>query len=101
ALRARGACTGPGMRLVAGSLRGRSLHSPRGRDTRPTQDRVREAVFSVLGPVQGARVLDLFSGSGALAIEAVSRGAATATLVDSSRPAIAAIRRNVSELEIG
>jgi 16S rRNA (guanine966-N2)-methyltransferase len=89
------------MRVVAGSLKGRPLHSPRSRDTRPTQDRVREAVFSVLGQVDGARVLDLFAGSGALAIEALSRGAASATLVDSSRQAIAAIRRNLGELEIG
>jgi 16S rRNA (guanine966-N2)-methyltransferase len=89
------------MRVVAGSLKGRPLHSPRGRDTRPTQDRVREALFSVLGPVDDARVLDLFAGSGALAIEALSRGAASATLVDSSRQAIAAIRRNLDELQVG
>ena len=88
------------MRVVAGSLRGRRLHSPRGRDTRPTQDRVREALFSVLGLVEGERVLALFAGSGALAIEALSRGAAAATLVDSSRQAIAAIRRNLAELEV-
>ena len=88
------------MRVVAGSFKGRPLHSPRGRETRPTQDRVREALFSVLGEIGGARVLDLFAGSGALAIEALSRGAASATLVDSSRPAVAAIRRNLSELEI-
>lgn len=89
------------MRVVAGSLKGRTLHSPRARDTRPTQDRVREALFSVLGQVEGARVLDLFAGSGALAIEALSRGASAATLVDSSRHAIAAIRRNLDELEVG
>lgn len=88
------------MRVVAGSLKGRPLHSPRGRDTRPTQDRVREAVFSVLGSVEGARVLDLFAGSGALAIEALSRGATAATLVDSSRSAIAAIRRNLDGLDL-
>jgi 16S rRNA (guanine966-N2)-methyltransferase len=89
------------MRVVAGSLKGRTLHPPRGRDTRPTQDRVREALFSILGRVDGARVLDLFAGSGALAIEALSRGAASATLVDSSGHAIAAIHRNLGELEIG
>lgn len=88
------------MRVVAGSLKGRTLHPPRGRETRPTQDRVREALFSILGQVEGAWVLDLFAGSGALAIEALSRGAAAATLVDSSRQAIAAIRRNLDELEI-
>ena len=63
--------------------------------TRPTADRVREALFSILGSVDGARVLDLFAGSGALAIEALSRGAAEATLVDSSASAITAIRRNL------
>jgi 16S rRNA (guanine966-N2)-methyltransferase len=89
------------MRVISGSLKGRVLHSPRGRDTRPTQDRVREALFSILGQVEGARVLDLFAGSGALAIEALSRGAASATLVDSSPQAIAAIRRNLVELEMG
>lgn len=88
------------MRVVAGSLKGRHLQPPRGRGTRPTQDRVREAIFSVLGQVQGARVLDLFAGSGALAIEALSRGAASATMVDSSRPAVGAIRRNIGGLEI-
>lgn len=88
------------MRVVAGSLKGRSLHPPRGRYTRPTQDRIREALFSVLGEVGGTRVLDLFAGSGALAIEALSRGAVTATLVDSSRAAIAAIVRNLNALQI-
>jgi 16S rRNA (guanine966-N2)-methyltransferase len=69
---------------------------------RPTSDRVREALFSILGPgpVQGARVLDLFAGSGALAIEALSRGAAAAVLVDSSAAAITAIRRNLAALDI-
>jgi 16S rRNA (guanine966-N2)-methyltransferase len=83
------------MRVVAGSLKGRTVHPPRGRDTRPTQDRVREALFSILGSVADARVLDLFAGSGALAIEALSRGASEATLVDSSASAVAAIRRNL------
>lgn len=69
--------------------------APRGRATRPTGDRVREALFSILGSVDGARVLDLFAGSGALAIEALSRGASEATLVDSSASAVAAIRRNL------
>jgi 16S rRNA (guanine(966)-N(2))-methyltransferase RsmD len=89
------------MRVIAGSLKGRSVHSPRGRTTRPTQDRVREAIFSTLGSVDGAHVLDLFAGSGALAIEALSRGARSATLVDSSARAIAAIRRNLDELALG
>ncbi len=86
------------MRVVAGRLRGRTLTAPRGLGTRPTSDRVREAVFSILGPVDGLRVLDLFAGSGALAIEALSRGAAEATLVDSSAQSIAAIRRNLHAL---
>ncbi len=89
--------------MIAGSRRGARLIAPRGADTRPTGDRVREALFSILGsrpgsPVEGARVLDLFAGSGALAIEALSRGAATATLVDSSPAAIAATRRNLDSL---
>lgn len=84
------------MRVVAGELKGRRLATPpRGADVRPTADRVREAIFSILGDVAGARVLDLYAGTGALAIEALSRGAAAATLVD-RRPALA--RRNVADL---
>jgi 16S rRNA (guanine966-N2)-methyltransferase len=88
------------MRVIAGSYRGRTLHAPRGRTTRPTSDRVREALFSILGEIGGASVLDLFAGSGALAIEALSRGASDATLVDSSPAAIEAIRRNLDALGI-
>jgi 16S rRNA (guanine966-N2)-methyltransferase len=84
--------------VIAGSRGGRALVTPRGGRTRPTSDRVREALFSILGDLSGARVLDLFAGSGALAIEALSRGAAEATLVDSSPAAITAIRRNVQDL---
>lgn len=84
------------MRVVAGQFGGRRLVAPRGRATRPTADRVREALFSILGSVEDARVLDLFAGSGALAIEALSRGAGKATLVDASPVAIAAIKRNLS-----
>lgn len=86
------------MRVIAGRFRGRSLVAPRGTATRPTPDRVREAVFSILGPPIGAGVLDLYAGSGALAIEALSRGAAEATLVDSSAAAIEVIRRNLATL---
>jgi 16S rRNA (guanine966-N2)-methyltransferase len=87
------------MRVVAGRFGGRSLVAPRGRATRPTSDRVREALFSILGDtVSGARVLDLFSGSGALAIEALSRGASEAVLVDSSAAAVAAMRRNLASV---
>jgi 16S rRNA (guanine966-N2)-methyltransferase len=86
------------VRVIAGRYGGRTLVAPRGRATRPTSDRVREALFSVLGDVGGLRVLDLFAGSGALAIEALSRGAAEATLVDSADAATAAIRRNLNAL---
>jgi 16S rRNA (guanine966-N2)-methyltransferase len=84
--------------VIAGRLGGRTLTAPRGSGTRPTSDRVREALFSILDGVSGARVLDLYAGSGALAIEALSRGAAEATLVDSSPAAVAAIRRNLDAL---
>jgi 16S rRNA (guanine966-N2)-methyltransferase len=86
------------VRVIAGSRGGARLVAPRGQATRPTSDRVREALFSILGAVDGARVLDLFAGSGALAIEALSRGASEATLVDSSATAITAIARNLSSL---
>ncbi|MGI8413805.1 MAG: 16S rRNA (guanine(966)-N(2))-methyltransferase RsmD [Solirubrobacteraceae bacterium] len=88
------------MRVIAGSCRGATLRAPRGRATRPTPERVREALFSILVTVQDARVLDLFAGSGALAIEALSRGAAQATLVDSSATAVAAIARNLESLAL-
>jgi 16S rRNA (guanine966-N2)-methyltransferase len=82
------------MRITGGELRGRHLYVPK-TGVRPTTGRVREAIFSLLGSVEGARVLDLFCGSGALGIEALSRGAGDATLVD-TRPGAA--RRNVEEL---
>jgi len=88
------------VRVVGGRFGGRTLHAPGGRATRPTPERVREALFSILADVEGARVLDLFAGSGALAIEALSRGAGSATFVDSSRAAVAAIHRNVDSLGI-
>jgi 16S rRNA (guanine966-N2)-methyltransferase len=88
------------VRVIAGLYGGRELVAPKGRATRPTADRVREALFSILDPVDGARVLDLFAGSGALAIEALSRGAAQATLVDTSPQALSAIRRNLETLGI-
>ncbi len=84
------------MRVIAGTAGGRRLVAPRGDRTRPTPDRVREALFSSLQPrLAEARVLDLFAGSGALAIEALSRGAAEATLVERARPALDAIRTNL------
>jgi len=80
--------------VIAGELRGQRLVAPRGWKVRPTSDRVREAVFSALGEVGGARVLDLYCGTGALAIEAISRGAATAVLVDRDvRPALGNVER--------
>ena len=88
------------MRVIAGRLRGRALRAPRGRATRPTSDRVREALFSILGDVSGARVLDLYAGSGALGIEALSRGAAFAAFVESAPGALACIRHNLSVLEL-
>jgi 16S rRNA (guanine966-N2)-methyltransferase len=82
------------MRVIAGELKGQRLVAPRGWKVRPTSDRVREAVFSALGDVEGARVLDLYCGTGALAIEALSRGAASGVLVDrDTRPALGNIER--------
>jgi 16S rRNA (guanine(966)-N(2))-methyltransferase RsmD len=89
------------MRVVAGAYGGRRLTAPPGDATRPTSDRVREALFSVLGAsVQDARVLDLFAGSGALGIEALSRGAASAVFVDRSPRAVEAVRANLAALGI-
>ena len=85
------------MRIIAGVDRGRRLFAPPGRDTRPTADRVKEAMFSVLAAyLPGARVLDVFAGSGALSLEALSRGAQTAVLIDKNRKASAAIARNIA-----
>ena len=83
------------MRIVAGAFRGRRLAAPRGRDVRPTSDRVREAVFSILGPLDGMLVLDLFAGTGAMGLEAISRGAAGATFVEIDRQALEVVRRNI------
>jgi 16S rRNA (guanine966-N2)-methyltransferase len=87
------------MRIVAGRWGGRRLLAPPGEATRPTGDRVREALFALLGPLDGRAVLDLFAGSGALGIEALSRGAAHATFVDSAPAAIAAVRANLAALQ--
>ena len=86
------------MRVIAGQYRGRRLAAPRGAETRPTQDRVREALFSILGHVAGLRVLDLYAGSGALGIEALSRGASEATFVDSDPAALKALRTNLESI---
>jgi 16S rRNA (guanine966-N2)-methyltransferase len=90
------------MRIVAGRWRGRRLVAPAGRDVRPTLDRVREAWMSIVTPVlPDARVLDLFAGSGALGLEALSRGAASADLVESALPSLKAIGENIAMLSAG
>lgn len=87
------------MRVIAGSARGRRLAAPPGSDTRPTADRVREALFSILGPPpDGAVVLDLFAGAGTLGIEALSRGAERAVFADHARGAARVLRKNLEEL---
>jgi 16S rRNA (guanine966-N2)-methyltransferase len=88
------------MRVIAGHLGGRRLTAPHGMATRPTSDRVREALFSALGDVRGLRVLDLYAGTGALGIEALSRGAAHATFVESARPALTALKENLAMLDL-
>src|ERR671925_409678 len=88
------------MRIIAGSRKGARIFAPKGRDTRPTGDRVREAAFNLIGPgyVEDANVLDLFAGSGAMGLEALSRGAAHATFVESDRDACRTINRNLDKL---
>jgi 16S rRNA (guanine966-N2)-methyltransferase len=94
------------MRIVGGRLRGRALEAPKSQAIRPTADRLRESLFNILAhgygdPIAGARVLDLFSGTGALGLEAISRGAAFALLIDDSAEARALIRGNVESLGLG
>src|SRR5680860_1409851 len=85
------------MRVVAGAAKGRRLVAPKGDDVRPTADRAKEALFASLQPLlAGARVLDLFAGSGALGLEALSRGAATVTFVERDRRALEAIAGNIA-----
>ncbi len=91
------------MRIIGGAARGRPLEAPRGDATRPTADRTRESVFNILGnkldiPMSEARVLDLFAGSGALGLEAISRGAPSAVLVDHDASAVAVMRKNLAAL---
>lgn len=88
------------MRVIAGQLRGRPLSAPRGDATRPTGSRVKEALFSILANVSEQRVLDLYAGSGALGIEALSRGAAHAVFVEAARPALACLRDNLTKLRL-
>jgi 16S rRNA (guanine966-N2)-methyltransferase len=94
------------MRVVGGSLRGRALAAPKSQSIRPTADRLREALFNILlhaygDPIGGARVLDLFAGTGALGIEALSRGAAFTLFVDDGAEARALLRENVATLGLG
>ena len=90
------------MRIIAGSRKGARIFAPKGSDTRPTGDRVREAAFNLIGPgrVEDAIVLDLFAGSGAMGLEALSRGAAKATFVESDREACRTINRNLDKLDL-
>lgn len=92
------------MRIIAGKWRGRTIDAPPGQATRPTADRVRETLFSMLasrlGAFEGLKVADLFAGSGALGFEALSRGAASATFVEQGAPATATIRRNADKLGV-
>jgi 16S rRNA (guanine966-N2)-methyltransferase len=89
------------MRVIAGSLGGRRLKAPRGSVTRPTSDRVREALFAMLGELDGASVLDLFAGTGALGIEALSRGARRAVFVERDPAAAKVLQGNLAALGIG
>ena len=88
------------MRIIAGTHRGARIAAPRGVATRPTGDRVREAAFNLIGPVEDAHVLDLFAGSGALGLEALSRGAASVTFVESDREACRTIADNLAKLKL-
>jgi 16S rRNA (guanine966-N2)-methyltransferase len=88
------------VRIIAGEKRGAKIVAPKGHDTRPTADRVREAAFNLIGPVDDATVLDLFAGSGAYGLEALSRGATTAVFAEVDPAACAAIRRNLEKLRL-
>src|SRR5258707_4709621 len=88
------------MRIIAGSHKGHTIQAPRGRDTRPTSDRVRENVFNILGAVDGAAVLDLYAGSGSMGLEALSRGAVKAVFVERDGDAVRTIERNLDKLHL-
>jgi 16S rRNA (guanine966-N2)-methyltransferase len=88
------------MRVTAGAERGRKLRAPRGANTRPTGAKVREAIFNILGPLSPDQALDLYAGTGALGIEALSRGASHATFVERDARALAALHRNLREFEL-
>jgi 16S rRNA (guanine(966)-N(2))-methyltransferase RsmD len=86
------------VRIIAGEKRGAKIFAPKGHDTRPTGDRVREAAFNLIGPVDSAAVLDLFAGAGGYGLEALSRGAASAVFAEADRAACNAIRQNLEKL---
>jgi 16S rRNA (guanine966-N2)-methyltransferase len=88
------------VRIIAGSRKGHRIAAPKGEATRPTGDRIREAAFNLTGPLDGAAVLDLFAGSGAMGMEALSRGAARATFVESDRAACRTIDANLDKLRL-
>ena len=89
------------MRIIAGEKKGHTIFAPRGRETRPTPDRVRDNVFNIVAPwVEGARVLDLYAGSGAMGLEALSRGAGSVVFVESDSDAVRAIERNLDKLRL-
>ncbi|NNE58865.1 MAG: 16S rRNA (guanine(966)-N(2))-methyltransferase RsmD [Hellea sp.] len=94
------------MRIVSGRLRGRNISSPGGRNTRPTSDQTRESIFNILGhadwamPVEGGRVADIFAGSGALGLEAISRGAEFCLFVETEPKARASIRQNIEKMDL-
>jgi len=88
------------VRIIAGSRKGHRIAAPKGTDTRPTGDRVREAAFNLIGPVDDADVLDLYAGSGAMGLEALSRGAARVTFVEADREACRAIDSNLEKLRL-
>jgi 16S rRNA (guanine966-N2)-methyltransferase len=89
------------MRIIAGERKGHAIYAPKGLETRPTSDRVRENVFNIVAPwVEGARVLDLYAGSGAMGLEALSRGAASAVFVEAEPQAVRAIERNLDRLRL-
>jgi 16S rRNA (guanine966-N2)-methyltransferase len=88
------------VRIIAGSRKGHRFVAPRGADTRPTGDRAREALFNMLGPVDGAAVLDLYAGSGALGLEAMSRGARRCVFVDARRSSCRTVQENLAKLQL-
>jgi 16S rRNA (guanine966-N2)-methyltransferase len=89
------------MRIIAGDRKGHTIYAPKGHDTRPTSDRVRENVFNIVAPwVEDARVLDLYAGSGAMGLEALSRGASAVVFVESDADAVRTIERNLDKLDL-